>query len=228
MAINFFLIFSGFAASILFYLFAIIVINSNPKSWKNRSFFLYLTTKGVAVVTTVLIPLAFSLQQVELYFRIFSISVIFFSSYLLLFALSFYLDDKKTLKAFLVLTLLSVILSIIWYLIEFYIIYPTDYGWFYNYNLFGYLYIVGYYAVLEGIAIILIWKFMRKIISSTIRYYMKMVSLSFSIHYILAAGINIGGRFLFNTSEYDLLWTVSDIILFGIAIFYFLKLKMRE
>ena len=218
---------SGMIALLLFYSLALIVIRANPKSWKNRAFFLYLLFKGIAVLATFMIPLAKSYQQAELYFRIFSISVFFFSGYLLLFALSFYFKRRTSSKLFLLLTAVAIVFSVVWYFNEDYTIYRTDYGWFYNYTWFGYSYIVGYYAIIEGVAIILVWRFMKRIVHSELRHCMMMVAVSFTFHYFIGAGINIGSRFLLNTSEYDLLWTAADIILFGIALKYFLKMTKK-
>ncbi|NOZ82130.1 MAG: hypothetical protein GXO63_03195 [Candidatus Micrarchaeota archaeon] len=219
------LIFLGFAALVLFIVLAGIVIFANPGSWGNRSLFAYFIAKSVMVYTTVMIPLVFDYVSAEMLFRVMAISIIFFSTYLFLFSSSFYLDRKKMLGYFALLTAWAFGVSVILFFTDFYyVLSPAPYGWFYDFNIFGYVMVVGYYLIVEGTAIYLIWNFLSRIQEPTIKSYMKRIFIPFVFHFFLA-GLVVGQRVLFSTAQYDLLWPVIDVFLFGMALYYFLKLR---
>ncbi len=228
MGANLILIFSGFTTLILFYILAIAVITSNPRSWSNRSFFMYFTTKSLAVITTIMIPLSLTFAEAMFNFRLFTASLILFSTYLYLFGYSLEAGRESVKKRFFALSGLALLLVVPLFLYDgFYVLRAEPYGWYYDYTVLGYLYAVGYYAAVEGLGIYLVIRFMRRIVNPEIKRYLKFISLSFIVHYFLGPTIVIGQRLL-STAEFDLLWTVPDVALFGIALYYFLKLKMRD
>ena len=224
MGVNYFLVAISFISTIIVYAFSLFVIKANPKSWKNRGFFLYLFTKGLLFLTTTLIPLLPLYSQVLLSFKVYTTSIFFFSSYFLLFGLSFYLSDEKLKKVFILLTLLAICFSLFSLQTSSFIIEKTDYGWFFNQDLPHGLISSGYFYLLKGIGIFLLFKFTFSLSSRELKRNMKIISFAFLIHYLACTPIIILGR-IYGTCEYDLYWPIIDVILFGIALRSFLKIK---
>ena len=222
MPANMLLIGAGFVATILIYCFAYIVIKSNPKSWKNRSLFAYLFVKGIAFLMNTLIPITSQPDSVIAFCDIYTYSILFFAPFLFMFGLSFYLNDKKMKNVFFGLITIAIITTVVYSsLAGSCVAEPAPYGWNFDFSdpIGGGIYYMGF----ELAGIILLLVFAMRISTSALRRNMLIITAAFFVHLFTCITIIFSGRAI-GTAEFDPYWTLTDIILFGIALRYFLKI----
>jgi len=216
------LIGAGFLATILIYYFAYIVIKSNPSSWKNRSLFAYLSIKGVAFLMNTLIPITPNAEHVIAFCDIYTYSILFFAPFLFMFGLSFYLNDNRMKQALYGVIAVSVITVILYSSFTgSCVAEPASYGWNFDFSnpISGGMYYMGF--ELAGIILLLI--FAMRITTPAIKRDMLIITAAFFIHLFTCITIIFTGRGL-GTAEFDPYWTLTDIMLFGVALRYFLKM----
>ncbi len=212
-----------FLAAFIMFFFSITVIRANPKSWRNRSFFIYLMSKGATVFINSLIFLSSTLTQCLFLCNLLVYSMLIFPSYLFLFGLSFFLKDVQIKKAFFLLTFLTILIILYFYFfVGNCIVKEASYGCFYTSP--GLPIGLTYHIFLEGGGIFLLLLFSSRIITKEIRKHMWIMSLVFLVHFSICGSLIVVQRVL-NTSEFDMYWPLIDVILFGIALRSFLRLS---
>lgn len=215
---------SGLISVIIMYFFAIKVIRANPKSWKNRSLFLYLITKVWFMKGPVIIPLLVSESLILFFMDAVLISTFFFPIYLVIFGLSFFLKKETIKKTVLISTIIAIILSVVCVPYRTPIIEKTSYGWYWSIAPLQLISMSTYYFVLEAIAVALMWiTFFRSKVPSIKRSF-SLIAGGLTLHYFIAGAIHVYGRLALELS-YDFIWVIADVLFFGMALYGFLKLK---